>query len=185
MSTNRWPTLALLLIAAVASGVLVLRSGGEDPEPKPKPELGVGYYMNQAELVRTGENGRILYRVQTNKATQKAENEIVELNVVLVSYEPEAEVPWDLRANKGHILPGRNIIQLTGNVVATSREDVQTQIRIHTEFLELNTETHIANTDRDVDVDYTNNKIFATGLRANLKEEWLQLISDVNGHFIP
>jgi len=175
----------LLLIAAVASGVLVVRSGGEDPKPKSEPELGLGYYMNQAELVRTGENGQVLYRVQTSKATQIAENEIVELDVVKVSYEPEAEVPWNLYADKGHILPDRNIIQLTGNVVATSQEDIQTQIKINTEYLELDTKTHVANTDRDVGVSQMNNTVFATGLRVNFKEESLQLISDVNGHFTP
>ena len=72
-----------------------------------------------------------------------------------------------------------------GNVVATSREDIQTQIKINTEYLELDTETHIANTETDVDVSQTNNTVFATGLRANFKEERLQLISDVNGHFTP
>ncbi len=185
MSSSRWPTLVLLLFAAVASGVLVLRSDGTDVKPEQEPELGVGYYMNQAELVRTGETGLILYRVQTNKATQFTDDETVELDVVRVSYEPPDEMSWDLRADKGHILPDRNIIQLTGNVVANTREDIQEQIKISTEYLELDTESHTANTDMDVDVDYTNNKVFATGLRANLKEEKLQLISDVNGHFIP
>ena len=185
MSNNRLPTLILLLVAAVASGVLVLRSGSEDPRPDPKPELGVGYYMNQAELFRTGETGQILYRVQTDKATQISEDDIVELDGVRISYEPPNEVPWDLHADRGHILPDRNIIQLMGNIVANTREDIQEQIRINTEYLELDTELHTANTDTDVAVDYTNNKLFATGLRANLKDEKLQLISDVNGHFIP
>lgn len=185
MSTGRWPTLVLLLVAAVASGVLVIRSGSEDPEAKPEPAFGVGYYMHEVELVRTDATGQILYRVQTNSATQIAEDGIVELDVVRVSYEPPDRVAWDLRADEGQILPDRNIIQLTGDVVAESREDIEAQIRISSEYLELDMESHTANTDTDVTVDYTNNTIFATGLRANLKKEKLQLISDVNGHFIP
>lgn len=185
MSTSRWPTLVLLLVAAVASGVLVMRSGGEDPEAEPKPAFGVGYYMHDVELVRTDTTGQILYRVKTESATQIVDDGIVELDVVQVSYEPPDRVAWDLSADKGQILPDRNIIQLTGDVIVRSREDIQTQITISSEYMELDMEAHTANTDTDVTVDYTNNTIFATGLRANLKKEKLQLISDVNGHFIP
>lgn len=185
MNASRWPTLALLLIAAVASGVLVLRSGEDNPGPEPEPEFGIGYYMNQVELIRTGENGQVLYQLQTDKATQIVEGGIIELDVVRVSYDPLTEVPWDLRADTGHILPDRNIIQLTGDVIAKTRGDIQAPIRISTDYLELNTDTYIANTDRDVAIDYTNNRIFATGLRAYLKEERLQLNSNVHGLFFP
>lgn len=185
MSTTRWPTLVLLLIAAVASGVLVFRSGGMAPRDESRPELGIGYYMQQAELVRTGENGLALYQVRTNRAKQILENGIIELDGVEVSYDPLTEVPWDLNADKGHILPDGNIIQLTGDVVARTRGEIRTPTRIRTEYLELNTDTYIASTDKDVAIDYTNNKIFATGLTAYLKEERLQLISNVNGLFIP
>jgi len=185
MIARRWPTLILLLIAAVASGILLLRSGAEDPDRQPKLALGVGYYMKQAELTRTGETGQVLYRLQTNEATQLTTDGIVELDVVQISYDPMTEVPWDLHADKGHILPDRNIIQLSGNVVARTREDSRAPITVSTEYLELDTESYIANTDREVAIDYTNNTVFATGLRAYLKEERLQLIADVNGHFIP
>jgi len=185
MSTSRWPTLVLLLIAAVASGVLVLRNDKEDSDREQKPELGVGYYMKQAELVRIDENGRVLYRMRTNEATQITRDGIIELDLVRVSYDPLTEIPWELRADKGHILPDRNIIELTGDVVARTRGEHQAPIRISTDYLELNTDTYIADTDRDVAIDYTNNKVFATGLRVFLKEERLQLVSNVNGQYIP
>ncbi|MAF84013.1 MAG: LPS export ABC transporter periplasmic protein LptC [Gammaproteobacteria bacterium] len=185
MIANPWPKLVLLLIAAVASGVLVIRSGEQESDRKQRPELGVGYSMKQAELIRTGESGQVLYRVQTNQAKQVAENGIIELDVVRIKYDPPTEIPWDLHADTGHILPGGNIIKLTGNVIAKTRGEMQAPTRISTDYLELNTETYIANTDRDVVIDYTNNTLFAKGLRAYLKEERLQLISDVNGQFIP
>lgn len=185
MNTSRWPTLILLLIAAVASGMLVLKNEKDDSDRAPKPELGIGYYMKQAELIRIDENGRVLYRVLTNEATQTTRNGIIELDLVEVSYDPLTEVPWDLRANKGQILPDRNIIQLTGDVVAKTRGEIQAPVRIRTDFLELDTDSYIADTDREVTIDYTNNKIFATGLRAFLKEERLQLVANVNGLFIP
>jgi lipopolysaccharide export system protein LptC len=185
MNASRWPTLLLLLVAAVASGVLVLRNDEKVSDRVTKPELGIGYYMKQAELVRIDENGRVLYRVQTDEATQRTRDGIIELDLVLVSYDPLTEVPWDLRADKGQILPDRNIIQLSGDVIAKTRGEIQAPIRISTDYLELDTDTYTADTDREVTIDYTNNKIFATGLRAFLKEERLQLVSNVNGKFIP
>ncbi|MDP7661223.1 MAG: LPS export ABC transporter periplasmic protein LptC, partial [Gammaproteobacteria bacterium] len=107
------------------------------------------------------------------------------LDVVRINYDPLIEIPWDLRADTGHILPDRNIIRLTGNVIIRTRGEMQAPTRISTDYLELNTETYIANTDRDVVIDHTNNTLFAKGLRAHLKEERLQLLSDVNGQFIP
>ncbi len=185
MNARRWPTIALLLIAAVASGVLVLRNNEEEPDQAPEPELGIGYYMKQAELVRTGADGQVLYRVQTDKATQITEDGIIKLDIVHVSYDPQTEVPWNLRADTGYILSDRNIIQLAGDVIAKTRGDIQAPLRIRTDYLELSTDTYIADTDRDVAIDYTNNQIFATGMHAYLKEERLQLVSNVNGQFIP
>ena len=56
---------------------------------------------------------------------------------------------------------------------------------IRTDYLELDTETYIANTSHKVAIDYSSNKVFATGMRAYFKEDRLQLISNVNGNFFP
>jgi lipopolysaccharide export system protein LptC len=81
-----------LLIAAVASGVLVLRNDEVDSDREQRPELGLGYYMNQAELMRIDENGRVLYRMQTDKATQNTRDGIIELDLVKISYDPLTEI---------------------------------------------------------------------------------------------
>lgn len=185
MNTFRWPTLALLLIAAVASGALIMRMDKPPQAARSGPEFGIGYYMKGAELLRMDDSGRVLYRLQTDEATQTEIDGIITLDLVKVSYDPQSDVPWDLRADTGYILPNRNIIQLEGDVVASTREDNQESVRIKTEFLQLDTETYIADTDREVTVDYSANKVIAKGLRAYLKEERLQLVADVNGVFIP
>jgi lipopolysaccharide export system protein LptC len=56
---------------------------------------------------------------------------------------------------------------------------------IHTDYLELDTETYIANTEQKVAIEYTNNLVFATGMRAFFKEDRVQLLSNVNGQFAP
>lgn len=177
--------LILLLIAAVASGVLLLRNTSEPDEKPSSARLGIGYYMTDAELVVTGEDGHTRYRVRTNNASQDTQAGTIDLDKVFVEYDPLSDVPWDLRADTGHIPPDRTIIELEGNVVAETRDDENTPITIRTEFLELDTETYIARTDHEVAIEYSTNSVFATGMRAFFKEDRLQLLADVNGKFHP
>lgn len=174
-----------LLIAAVASGVLLLRNTQQTEEAPATPRLGIGYYMTDVELIVTGDDGRILYRIRTDNATQNVAAGTIALDRVRVDYDPLASIPWDLSAESGHITADRNIIQLAGNVVAQTRDERDTPVTIRTDFLKLDTETYIADTESKVAVDYGTNRVFATGLRAYFREDRLLLLADVNGHFDP
>lgn len=185
MDMRNWVQLTLLLIAAVASGVLLMRNTSESPDRPSTARLGIGYYMTDAELLVTGEDGQTRYRVRTNSATQDKKAGTIELDKVYVEYDPLSSVPWELRANTGHIPPDRNIIELEGDVVAQTRDERDVPITIRTEFLELDTETYIAETEHRVAIDYATNRVFATGMRAYFKEDRLQLLADVNGNFKP
>jgi lipopolysaccharide export system protein LptC len=177
--------LIALLIAAVASGVLLLRNTQEPQDVPATARLGIGYYMTDVELIVTGDDGRVLYRVRTDKATQNVEAGTIALVQVRVDYDPNASIPWDLSAEKGHITADRNIIRLEGDVVAQTKDEDDTPITIRTDFLELDTETYIADTESKVAIDYATNRVFATGMRAYFREDRLLLLSDVNGHFDP
>lgn len=185
MNINHPLTLIILTICAVSSGALLMRNTSEDVETISPPRLSIGYYMNDAELIGTGDSGKILYRLRTTNASQNFESGVVNMRDVHVIYEPEAAIPWDLRADTGEIPPSANIIRLTGNVVATTQDDNDSRMTIRTNFLELDTETYIANTPRKVTIDYLQHRVFATGMRAYFKEDRLQLLSDVNGKFLP
>ena len=185
MDVRNWVQLILLLVAAVASGLLLLRNTREPPDQSLTARLGIGYYMRDAELLVTGEDGRTRYRVRTNNAVQDRDAGTIDLDQVHVEYDPLSSVPWDLRANTGHIPAGGNIIELEGDVVAETRDDENVPITIRTDFLELDTETYIAKTEHKVAIDYATNRVFAIGMRAYFKEDRLQLLADVNGKFNP
>jgi lipopolysaccharide export system protein LptC len=185
MDGTNWPRLLLLLVAAVASVLLVIRNTDEQAQQPSRARLGIGYYMTDAELVVTGADGRTHYRVRTRSAVQDKDSGTITLDRVFVEYDPLSEVPWDLRADAGHIPPDRNIIELRGDVVAETKDDDDTPITIRTDILELDTETYIAQTDSEVAIRYAANQVFATGIRAYFKEDRLQLLADVNGKFHP
>ena len=185
MNLNHPVVLIFLVIGAVGSGVLLLGNISNDTEPDAEPRLRIGYYMNEAELIGTGDSGKILYRLRTSNASQNFEDGVVNMESVHVIYEPETGIPWDLRADTGNIPPSVNIIQLAGNVIAATQDNEETGMTIRTSFLELDTDTYIANTPREVTIDYAQHRVFAKGMRAYFKEDRLQLISDVNGKFLP
>ncbi len=178
-------TLFLLALGAVGSAILLLRNTSGDDEPETGPRLSIGYYMNQAQLSGTGEDGRILYRASAAVAAQDLEDGTVNLTDVHLTYDPVTDIPWVLNAKNGRIPRDGTIIELEGNVVAQTSEEGEDPMTIRTDYLELDTETYIADTQHKVAIDYTGNRVFAVGMRAYLKEDRMQLHSDVHGKFFP
>lgn len=159
----------------------------QEPEEKPAAlrRLGNGYYLKEAELVGTGANGEVLYKIQTSELKQDADTGEVALTDVALAYSPEAAVPWDLRADTGSMPPDSDILQLSGEVVAVTRENSGEPATIRTDYLEIDPQTFVAYTDRPVAIELSGGRVLATGMRVFLKEDRLQLIADVTGTFTP
>ncbi len=175
----------LLALAAVASAFLYLRQRGPDAPPGPAARLAPGYYVRDATLEGTGDDGRLLYRVRAADARQVDASGLIRLTDVRVDYTPAAAVPWELTATRGQMPPGRTIIELSGEVVATAREPGAEPLAIHTDYLELDPDAYVASTDRGVRVERARDTLRARGLRAYLKEDRLELEHDVQGRFLP
>jgi len=176
-------TLLLLAAGAVASGLLLSRTEEDNAAGPSAPILGDGYYLKDAQLVGTGDDGELLYRINTRELLQ-GDGE-VELVDVAFEYEPRAAVPWELRADKGRMPPEGDILRLSGKVVAVTRESDGAKATILTDYLEIDPRTFVAYTDSDVTIDLDGDQVFATGMRVFLKEDRLQLIADVTGTFTP
>ncbi len=178
--------MTLLLAAAAASWALLDRSGRKArPQPDESAHLGVGYYATQARLSGTGEDGRLLYRVSAASVLQAPDDGSVDLREVVIDYEPGERSPWNLRAAAGKIRPGGKMIELSGNVVAETRTDDVTAATIRTDYLEFDTATDTATTDRDVTIDYAGGAVRGTGMRAKLADNQLELLSAVTGTYVP
>jgi len=190
--------LMALLAAALFTGFLVFRTGPKDDASQPAPRLGLGYYVKDARLTGTGPDGQILYRVGTAAAEQLLADGTITLRDVTVDYEPAAQVPWKLRANEGQIPPDRNIIELVGDVVATTaattgdsaeaaadRRSSAAPLVIRTDYLELDPEAYVASTESLVAVERHRDTLNARGMRVYLKQDRLQFSADVKGRFLP
>jgi lipopolysaccharide export system protein LptC len=173
-----------LLLAAVASSVLLFRAGEGEGPAATTPRLGIGYYVNDARLIRTDDAGHILFRVSAATAQQTPTDGSVSLQSVAVNYDPAQATPWTLRADTGRIAAGVKMIALSGNVVAASSEVDRPAATIRTDYLEFDPETEVAATDGKVVIEYAGSTVHATGLRAMLRENRLQLLSEVTGRYV-
>lgn len=185
MDLSKPPVLAFLVICAIASGYLLLSYTSEEDAQTGVPRLGIGYYMTEAELIGTDETGEVLYRVSAKSASQGVEDGVIDMEDVRVIYAPQAGIHWDLQATSGRVPANGTIIELSGEVIAVTRDRNVKPATITTDYLELDTETFIADTRHKVTIDYSSNRVFATGMRAYFKEDRIQLMSKVNGQFLP
>lgn len=185
MTTSRWLRTLGLAAVAVGTSLVLLRGERDEDEAGARARLGVGYYMREPRLMGTGEDGHLLYRLSAASAQQALADGVVSLSKVELRYEPADTVPWDLRAQRGQIPPDGKIIILSGNVEASSQPASAQPTRIRTDYLELIPDEYVARTDRGVRIERGGDMLQAQGMRAFLKEDRLQLTSDVRGRFAP
>jgi lipopolysaccharide export system protein LptC len=176
--------LAALLCAAVASGILLVRSRDVREPPERAPALGIGYYAENATLSGTGDNGNLIYQVSAASIVQAPSDGSISLREVTVRYSPANDIPWSLTADTGRIPPGDKMIELSGNVVAETRETGSPAATIRTDYLEFDPVTSVAATDRRVVIEYDGSTLQATGMRAILRDERLELLSGVSGRYV-
>ncbi len=190
MQLGRGGWLILLLFAAVASSVVFMLAPDRLAPPDTNIRTEQGYYVKQARLTGTGTDGQILYSIDTRTARQNLDDGTISLEDVAVNYSPAAQIPWDLRATRGQIPQDSNIIQLSGDVLVTSTgtdaaNRRQAPLTIQTDYLELDPDTYIATTKRLVAIYRSRDTLHARGMRVYLKQDRLQLDSEVRGNFLP
>jgi LPS export ABC transporter protein LptC len=176
-----------LLVAALASLLTgrhpqdVVMSPAAPPAP-PQP----GYYMKQARIVETGEDGLPLYRVEAQHMQQDPTDDSILMDDLKLIYHTDADLDWTLTAAHGSVPPGSRTLDLFGNVVIVGRPQVEPEndAVVRTSRLSVDTETHIATTRQRVDIEWGTRRLSTTGLTADLKGERLQLESGVHGRFV-
>jgi LPS export ABC transporter protein LptC len=177
-------SLTLLFIGAVLSAFIVSGLGKEDRKPA-RAELSLAYYLDQAELTGTGPDGEMLFQVWARRAEQSLDDSSIEMDEVRMVYGPHTALSWELNARTGRIPADASIIELRGNVVAVSAAEGSIPTIIRTQRLDINPETRQAETAHKVILEFDGRIVNATGMRANFETNELQLLSNVNGKFLP
>ncbi|MBT5890797.1 MAG: LPS export ABC transporter periplasmic protein LptC [Chromatiales bacterium] len=176
----------LLALAAGASGFVMLQNN--DPEQEENyspPSLGLAYFIKGAEMSGTGKDGKILYRLRADRAEQSTDNDHIDLTNIALTYEPSADVPWDVFADKGKIPQDGKLVELSGNVLILSKDPGKSETSIRTTQINLFPDEKLARTNKKVGIMRDGQQVKGTGMEAHLDTSEVKILSNVNGKFVP
>lgn len=185
MSSRTLVLIALLFTAAALSWYLA-RSKGDDPAKYvPLAPLDRGYYLTDARILGTDADGSLLYEIHAQRAEQQSDQRI-KFSVVHIEYSPDSEVPWTIDADTALLSPDQRLVFLQGNVHATSSEGFSgDETEVFTASLRLQPDLFTAETDDRIDIKIGDRTLSGTGMLAFLKENRMELRSNVSGRFVP
>ena len=177
--------IGVLAVGAIASWYLARPDRDIDADAPRYDTSHRGYYLKSARILGTGSDGRLLYEIEAERAEQESDDRI-SLTNVRINYSPQSDVPWTVNADTATISQFGQRVLLRGHVRAVSSAGFSgSETEIRTQYLELDPENFLAETDQRVQIRIGARSLTATGMLASLKENRLELKSNVSGKFVP
>jgi lipopolysaccharide export system protein LptC len=176
----------IVTLSAVAIGSWYLaRPHSPDGEAPLFDTAHQGYYLKNARILGTGENGSLLYEIEAVHAEQQADDRI-EFSDVRIQYSPDSGVPWVVIADEATLREGDPQIILRGHVkIHNNSEDGDQEAEIRTKYLELDPKLFVAETEERVQLRFGSRSVTATGMLASLNDDRIELKSNVRGKIVP
>ena len=185
MSARSILMFVLLAGGAIASWYLVRQHPADATDENQYDPARRGYYLKSARILGTGPDGDLLYEIQADRAEQQGDDRIA-FTDVLINYSPQSEIPWVVNADTATIHRNEQKVLLQGHVKAVSSEGFSgNDTEIRTQYLEFDPDNYLAETDQRVQIRIGARSLTATGMLASLKENRLELKSNVSGKFAP
>lgn len=185
MSPRTITLIIVLATAAIGSWYLARSNRPADETALPYDATHQGYYLKSARILGTDEDGSLLYEIRAEHARQAARDRI-EFTAVRVQYSPDADVPWVVHADAATLREGDPMIALRGHVRAVGRTaDGSQDTEIRTQYLELDPNNYVAETEERVQIRIGARSLTATGMLASLNDNKVVLKSNVRGKIAP
>lgn len=185
MSPKTLSAIAVLSVAAFGSWYLARSNEGTQSDALAVDHEHIGYYLKQARILGTGENGDLLYEIAAVRAEQQADSRI-EFTDIEVRYAPQSSVAWTVNADSATLREGSPQIELRGAVhVKSNHSDAADMTEIRTEYLEFDPDRYVAETDQQVELRFGSRSVTATGMLASLEDDKIELRSNVRGRITP
>jgi lipopolysaccharide export system protein LptC len=173
--------LSLLIGAAAVTWYLSRPEPTEAPRDTGSRTSSLGYYLVDAVLLGTDDSGEVLYRIVAERVEEHPGSEQLLLTSIEIEYRDEAEVPWRIRASSASGPTSRDYLDLSGDVrIESLPNSGGQQTLIEASSLRLEPEARFASTDGPVRFLVDDVWINGVGLKAYLKDDRIDLESQVN-----
>ncbi len=177
-------SLALCVLIAAAAATWYWSRPRESAAPAmgPDDERPPSYYLKDAEVLQTDDQGRLLYRIHADYAEERPDDAALVLDGVLFEYRETEQIPWAIRAGRAVLSLDGSVLELDRGVEVTREPGADGQpVVARTEQLVLEPLTHVARAAGEVHFEVGASTLSAVGLELFLKEDRLKLESDVHG----
>ncbi len=184
-------TRALLILGVLAVLVVIgLSFVGGDPSEAPgkatTPADQPGYFLTNATITDTGDDGSPRVRIQAEHIEQVPADNSIRLDTLQLTYSGAEHGPWLVTADQGVVPAEAKIVRLAGNVrIRGLITESMPEAVIESQTLEFDTDDSTAHTDDDVKIMVGTRTLTARGLHADLKQHHLRLESRVHAQFNP
>jgi len=176
-------------LAAIVIGYGAFVDNGDAPTMSNEMPEQPGYYLKDAVVLRTREDGSpgielIAHQIQ-QKLSRAERGEAITMEGVRVNYFGTTDWQWELTAANGEVPPNSRVVHLEGNVELRSLTSDSPNTFLRTDELSIDTEKSVAYSTRSpVQVRFGPHSMVVKNLRADLNSEKLRL-ETVNGKFDP
>ena len=141
----------------------------------------VEYYLNNIQSRKFNSNGELAIDLSSTSAGKNTNNKHLEI------IQPKLQVAtksnqWMITAKQGEFNPKQQIIVLNKDVVLKDRSNQGT---IHTEQLTVDNKQQRVHNDKALSIKTETSITTATGLNVSLKDESLELLSNVKTEYNP
>ncbi|WP_426416088.1 LPS export ABC transporter periplasmic protein LptC [Aestuariirhabdus sp. LZHN29] len=160
-----------------------LRQALTPPDTDPRERQEVDFYMQNAQLTRYNEHGALDHRLNAVEVNHYPHNDttmISEPRMTLLKADGERHIS----ARSGKLLPGSEDLELWDDVVMrVLAQDGSERGRLDTDFITLYSGQELASTNRPVTITTPSGVTRAVGMKANLNQDQVQLLSNVRGTY--
>jgi LPS export ABC transporter protein LptC len=177
--------IVLAILAAATSIATWQRADLNEPTDLVAQAEPLRVFTRGARLTGTDEQGRPTYRIFAERLDELPGEERLQLTGVNVDYQPVDESAWSLTAAAAKYARDGSQLDLLGNVqVRSAPTDGSEPVTIVTEQLLFSPDTSSVESDESVEIRVGAWQLRAVGLRTLLKEDTLELESQVHGTLV-
>ncbi len=144
------------------------------------------YYMDEFELTALNLAGKPAHKLYADSLKHYANDDSATLERPhLVVFRSEDEF-WDIRAESGLVLNGGETVLLQGEVIILRITATDTEaLQIYTFDLTVHLQTKYMETAAPVNIKDGRGRTTAIGMRTNLRQRRIELLSEVRGTYEP
>ncbi len=182
---RRFITLVIFIIIAIGSFYFLHNLNQENTVKKQTDEQFPDYFMDNFSITEMNLQGLPKYRINAAKMLHFADNDRAELDKPLLELtQDEANVT--LKSSRAVYFQHENMVYLYDNVIIHRQPSkTQSELFIYTNYLKLDAQTYIAETDLAVEIVTPQAKINSIGMILNNIQGTLKLKSKVKGTYEP